>query len=248
MTLDLNSFFSQVLQRIGAPITNANLAFLNIMQRGEGGDGPERYNPLNSTLPMPGSWTINSVGVRGYQTESDGVIATAATLAPSSGTAYYPTIVHILRSGPTSLSAFVNPAVEQELMTWQGGSHNDWNLLCAAAGESPSPSPTPLPIPKEGQTMDVTAGPGGRVDVVIIGQPEADGTHAWHAFGPPFDGSTHWEDIGGNVKDVACAWDDGRAHFYVIGSAPDGTMWVNVYTVTPAGWSGWSKFSGIEVH
>jgi hypothetical protein len=43
---------------------------------GAGGD----FNPLNSTLPKPGSHAINSVGVQSYVSFQQGVEATAETL------------------------------------------------------------------------------------------------------------------------------------------------------------------------
>lgn len=44
----------------------------------EGAGG--RYNPLNTTLPKPGSYAINSAGVQSYVSFQQGVEATAETL------------------------------------------------------------------------------------------------------------------------------------------------------------------------
>jgi murein DD-endopeptidase MepM/ murein hydrolase activator NlpD len=41
----------------------------------------DRYNPLNTTQPASGSWTINSDGVKGYPDYEIGMVATLETLA-----------------------------------------------------------------------------------------------------------------------------------------------------------------------
>jgi len=53
------------------------------------------YNPLNTTEPMAGSTTVNSVGVRAYASLGDGLTATARTLRNGR----YDAILTSLRTG-----------------------------------------------------------------------------------------------------------------------------------------------------
>lgn len=45
-----------------------------------GSDAMDRHNPLNTTQPADGDWSINSVGVRGYPDYETGMAATIETL------------------------------------------------------------------------------------------------------------------------------------------------------------------------
>lgn len=53
---------------IGAPVTGPNLFALETWERAEGGNwnNSARCNPLNTTQSEPGSYSINSVGVKAY--------------------------------------------------------------------------------------------------------------------------------------------------------------------------------------
>jgi hypothetical protein len=67
-----------VLRRIGAPVTPNNLRALDAWQRAEGGNA--RFNPLNTTQPMPGATNYNPVGVKNYINPNQGTGATVKTL------------------------------------------------------------------------------------------------------------------------------------------------------------------------
>ncbi len=54
-----------------------------------------RYNPLNTTLPEPGSWAINSVGVQAFPSWHEGLEASVAVLENG----LYPAILAALRAG-----------------------------------------------------------------------------------------------------------------------------------------------------
>lgn len=72
-----------LLKSIGAPATKKNLDFLNTWQRWEGGHtkNDAKYNWLNTTRDAPGAvGSINSVGVKAFDSFDHGVAATAATL------------------------------------------------------------------------------------------------------------------------------------------------------------------------
>ena len=70
---------------------------------------------MNTTLPMPGAWIFNSVGVRSYPTEAEGVQANAETLSGG-----YPLIVSALRSGGGLCG---DSSLAGEFGTWSGGGY-----------------------------------------------------------------------------------------------------------------------------
>jgi hypothetical protein len=67
-----------LLPLIGAKMTPNNLVMLMSWMQAEGDAG--RFNPLNTTLHMPGSTRFNWADVQNYQSFMDGVHATAKTL------------------------------------------------------------------------------------------------------------------------------------------------------------------------
>jgi len=92
------AFWAAVLADLGAPATAANTASLTAWAAHEGPWGSVGENdPLDTTLPMPGSWNFNSFGglhVQSYPSASEGAQATALTLEGG-----YPLITAALRSG-----------------------------------------------------------------------------------------------------------------------------------------------------
>lgn len=107
-----------LLKQLGAPATKQNLDFLGTWQRWEGGhtNNSAKFNWLNTTRNAPGATgSINSVGVKAFDSFNSGVAATAATL--QSG--LYKDIVAALVSG--------NPQQAKPvagLSTWLSGSPN----------------------------------------------------------------------------------------------------------------------------
>lgn len=71
-------FARALLREIEAKPTHRNLWALVSWMQAEGGTAS--YNPLNTTLEMPGSTDYNSVGVQNYKSFGQGVEATAKTL------------------------------------------------------------------------------------------------------------------------------------------------------------------------
>jgi murein DD-endopeptidase MepM/ murein hydrolase activator NlpD len=104
-----------VLEAIGAKATPENLRFLTTWQRWEGGHTKNgaRFNWLNTTKAAPGAvGSINSVGVKKFNSFQNGVLATAATLMNGR----YDDLVAGLTSG--------NPYkfdVSKGLQTWVSG-------------------------------------------------------------------------------------------------------------------------------
>ena len=85
-----------VLHAIGAPVTPQNLRALLAWQRAEGGGA--RFNPLNTTQGARGATNYNSVGVKNFTSEQQGIQATAKTLLNG----HYGNIVGLLRSGQST--------------------------------------------------------------------------------------------------------------------------------------------------
>lgn len=104
---------SDVLTAIGAPITAANVAFLDAWAQAEGGTAA--YNPLNTTQTASGSSDYNSAGVQDFTSPTQGANATATTLENG----YYPALLAGLQSG-NPLSGDV-ASMESELSTWGTG-------------------------------------------------------------------------------------------------------------------------------
>jgi hypothetical protein len=70
-------FGENLLHRIGAPVTKANLTFLDAWQRAEGGSAD---NPFNTTQHARGSHRYNSADVQRYPSIATGIEATVRTL------------------------------------------------------------------------------------------------------------------------------------------------------------------------
>lgn len=87
-----------ILANLGAPYDLStddgarNVAFLEAWKKAEGTSA--KYNPLATTLTLPGSSDFNSIGVQSYASPTDGVTATTKTLL-----AGYPHVVSALRAG-----------------------------------------------------------------------------------------------------------------------------------------------------
>lgn len=66
----------------GWPQTACNLAAIQAWEAAEGGqwDNSAQYNPLNTTQPEPGSWTVNSAGVQAFPTWQEGFTANLAVI------------------------------------------------------------------------------------------------------------------------------------------------------------------------
>jgi len=93
------AFAISVLQALGAPVNATNVSSLLSWMNAEGGNwnNTATYNPLNTTLPMPGSTVMsggNSAGVQAYSSWSQGLAATVRTLQDPA----YSSVVGALRN------------------------------------------------------------------------------------------------------------------------------------------------------
>ena len=85
-------FYKAILNGINAPITNNNIYYLYAWRQAEGGKAS--FNPFNTTQKAEGATNYNSVGVKNYISEQQGISATIKTI--SNGR--YDQIISCLRS------------------------------------------------------------------------------------------------------------------------------------------------------
>lgn len=116
------AFWRALLADLGAPDDQANLDGLDAWRPLEQPwPSLARWNPLDSILPMPGSWDYNTfdgdLHVQSYPTAAEGAEADALTLENGS----YPLIVAALRAG-TGLCG--NPNLAAEFLTWSGDGYS----------------------------------------------------------------------------------------------------------------------------
>jgi len=115
-TGDKQTWASQLLTALGAPVNDSNVTALTTWQSREGGhwNNSASFNPLNTTLDMGNSQSMNSVGVKRYNSWDEGVQATVNTLTGKNADARgYSAIVGALKSGApteTILNAISNSA------------------------------------------------------------------------------------------------------------------------------------------
>jgi len=71
-----------LLVALRMPVTADNVAAIVAWEMAEGGHwyNGASYNPLNTTMPMPGATAMNSVGVKAYTSWAQGLEATVRTL------------------------------------------------------------------------------------------------------------------------------------------------------------------------
>jgi peptidoglycan hydrolase CwlO-like protein len=84
-------------QKLAVPVTGANVAAITAWELAEGGHwhNSAHFNPLNTTQPMPGATSMNSVGVKAYTSWAQGFAATLKTIHNG----YYEGILAALRRG-----------------------------------------------------------------------------------------------------------------------------------------------------
>lgn len=108
--LHSGSWAHDLLSMLNLPNTFENVKALTAWQKAEGGgsDGPSHsnFNWLNTCRAMPGSTTINKVGVRSFANYHDGLVATAGALTNG----LYGNILSALHSGNSA--AAVADAIE----------------------------------------------------------------------------------------------------------------------------------------
>lgn len=141
------------LKAVGAPITGANVKFLNTWQRYEGGatNNDATNNYLNTTWGK-GFKSINGVGVKAYPTLDVGAQAFASTLT---GNRDYGGLLQGLHAGdPYKYASRVTPGLE----TWVSGNPSG-NPGYAAKILGGTATPEPQPAASGVPAAPVTSGP-----------------------------------------------------------------------------------------
>lgn len=92
-------FARALLARLDLPVTANNIAALVAFQAHEGGHmaNAAAYNPINTTLKLPGSHPVTQIGVQAYGSWDQGIEATAKTLAQGNMRAIFSSLA---RSAP----------------------------------------------------------------------------------------------------------------------------------------------------
>jgi hypothetical protein len=92
-----SSWAAALLSAGGWPQTRCNVAAVTDWEQAEGGNwqNSAAFNPLDTTMPEPGSWGMNSVGVQAYPSWQAGFTATLTTL----GNGNYGPILSALDAG-----------------------------------------------------------------------------------------------------------------------------------------------------
>ena len=114
-----------LLGKLGAPATKDNISAMTTWAAHEGGNWKNTayYNPLNTTLNMPGSTSINSVGVKAYKDWKQGNQATVDTLLNTKGVGYEK-IVADLRSGKSTFTQTFSDISNSGWVTGKTGHHS----------------------------------------------------------------------------------------------------------------------------
>ncbi len=110
-------FALRLAQVLGVPANRIPVAEAFWAAQAQAEGGAARWNPLNTTYSLPGSWLYNSAGVRNYVSASQGAQATAATLTDG----HFPGIAAALRSGRGLCG---NPSLAGEFLTWSGNGYS----------------------------------------------------------------------------------------------------------------------------
>jgi hypothetical protein len=82
MTFNQGTWARDLLERMHYPVSEDNMAALLAWQYAEGGhfNNSAHFNPLNTSKTWPGAESMNSHGVKAYDSYADGMDATVATL------------------------------------------------------------------------------------------------------------------------------------------------------------------------
>ncbi len=141
------------------PLSAQNVTAITSWEIAEGGNwhNSAHYNPLDTTMPEPGSTAMNSVGVQAYTSWSEGLTATVATLTNG----LYGGILAALRAGDSALA--VSAAVGDS--PWGTGTFAVWTTAPPTQTATPTPTatptvtPTPTPTPTKSTTPTPTPTP-----------------------------------------------------------------------------------------
>ena len=158
---DIKAWARSILMELGAPTTEANLTALGMWAQREGGwtKNKAEFNPLNTKLPMPGSFKATKYNVKGYTSMDQGVEAVVSTLTGNRAKERgYTDIVNALKTnaGVQAVLSAVNKSawVHGEgspsnydfkgiRPTWQAGGAKTGSFSIPTFGTSDAASPIP---------------------------------------------------------------------------------------------------------
>lgn len=110
-----DEWVTALLKSLNAPVTAANKKSLaQWIVRETPWPPVASFNPMNTTYNMPGATNFNSVGVKNYANEQQGMQATVLTLQGG-----YPRIVAALKSG----NGLCGQGLGAEFAKWSGGGY-----------------------------------------------------------------------------------------------------------------------------
>lgn len=114
-------FAQTLLQTLGAPVTQQNVGDIVSWANAEGGNWNNNatYNPLNTSLPEPGSVNVGG-GIQAYDNWQQGIYATATTLTSSNPQYGYGAILNVLAKGNAPYTDFQSAVVNS---SWDGSGH-----------------------------------------------------------------------------------------------------------------------------
>lgn len=188
--INTTDFAVALEQALGDTVTDRNNATIARWARAEGGNWHNNalFNPLNTTKTMPGSHSVNSIGVQAYLSWAEGIAATVATI----NNGRYPNVVSDLRRG-----VGLGPDADPDLITWGTGpifDNGGW-MMPGTGGFNTGTGPELVLTPQ--QSRDYVAGgtsfvfPEGavQVSVTFAGPPDAAAVAAFksQAVGPIAD-------------------------------------------------------------
>ena len=138
-------FAKALLTKAGITISDSNVSALTTWMHWEGGTANNPFNPLNTTLPMPGSSNFNSVGVQSYGSLDQGVQATLDTLTGNQADARgYTNILNDLRNN-APLKQVTNDINNSKWGTKiHGGGTPGYGASLPNIGATVAPSPSSL--------------------------------------------------------------------------------------------------------
>lgn len=122
------AFAKSILSAIGNNNPKPNLVkFLVGWMTAESGNEDQfvqrgaQFNPLNTTLSLPGSSNFNAIGVKNYQSQTDGIWATRTTLMNG----HYSSLVKALQANDENSLGFnrhaMTAAIAGDLTVWVSG-------------------------------------------------------------------------------------------------------------------------------
>jgi murein DD-endopeptidase MepM/ murein hydrolase activator NlpD len=138
-------FAKALLTKAGITISDSNVSALTTWMHWEGGTANNSFNPLNTTLPMPGSSKFNSIGVQSYGSLDQGVQATLDTLTGNQADARgYTNILNDLRNN-ASLKQVTNDINSSKWGTKiHGGGTPGYGTSLPNIGATVAPSPSSI--------------------------------------------------------------------------------------------------------